>query len=106
MSPLWAPIVITGVAVVSALLDDWGARRSLRAWATREGVELLDARRAPPWQAPFAYMWRSREISWRVTIRQHHMKIRTGMVTFLFVFLGGFRPRFVEARWDTSPGED
>jgi hypothetical protein len=104
MIPLWAPIVLIVAAVVGALLSDYHARRSLRTWATAEGVELLDAHRAPPWQAPFMYLRGSRLVSWRVTIRRRHDRTtRSGVVTFMFERLRWFRPVFVEARWDAGP---
>jgi hypothetical protein len=50
------------------------------------------------------YLRGSRLLSWRVKVRtRSDQRARTGSVTFMFVFLGGFRPRFVEASWDEEP---
>ena len=107
MIPLWGPIVILVVAVLSSLLDDWGARRSLRGWARQERYELLEVRRACPWQAPYMYLRGSRLITWRVTVRaQSEPHSRTGLVTFMFGFLGGLSPKYVEVTWDTEQVDD
>ena len=46
-------------------------------------------------------------ITWRVTVRaQSEPHSRTGLVTFMFGFLGGLSPKYVEVTWDTEQVDD
>jgi hypothetical protein len=100
--PFWSLLIVVVLAIGGALFDDRRARRSLDAWASAQGHEILDARRAYPWEAPYMYLRGSRLITWRVTVRGHAGQVRTGLVTFMFTFPGIRRPTQVDVKWDND----